>query len=67
MKPHINFDCGTTGFNKTRMMKKSLKSNMPLKKGIDIITDEENICTKNTKSEGKFLSKIYISKLFHYF
>ena len=43
-------------------MKKVLKSNMPVKKGIDVITDEENIYTKNTKSEGKLLSKIYINK-----
>ena len=48
-------------------MKKVLKSNMPVKKEIDVITGEENIYTKNTKLEGKLLSKIYISKLFHYF
>lgn len=62
MKPHINFDCGTKRFTKTSLMKKVLKSNMPVKKGIDVITDEENIYTKNTKSEGKLLSKIYINK-----
>lgn len=48
-------------------MKKVLKSNMPVKKEIDVITGEENIYAKNTKLEGKLLSKIYISKFFHYF
>ena len=67
MKPHINFDCGTKRFTKTSLMKKVLKSNMPVKKEIDVITGEENIYTKNTKLEGKLLSKIYISKFFHYF